>query len=403
MPFSHIDQPRILLIANTFPSNSETFIERKARALMASGFDVTVAAHHRGFSSEIPGAESVPFLQLPHPRDPRTWSETVKTFTARGSWHRIKPLLVECRDGHWLIPVAAGAYDLIHFEFSGIAVQARSVLPLLRPAKLSVSCRGSAERIAPFRDPSRAKALAQVFDEVDLIHCVSDDIAATIKLFGASDSKILVNRPAVHTAQWKDVGRVDGSRRGTTESPLRILSVGRLHWSKGFDDAIRAIDAVNRRGLKVEYKIAGEGPEREKLSYLRQFLDVNSSVDLLGWQDQAAVADLLGWADVFFLPSLSEGISNSALEAMAAGVPVLSTRAGGMSEAIDSSVSGTLVDVGDLEAMADALEELALPERRNEIAQEAIMKVRADFDISRQGTVFEGAYKQLLFGSPNHS
>jgi colanic acid/amylovoran biosynthesis glycosyltransferase len=235
-----------------------------------------------------------------------------------------------------------------------------------------------------------------VFAEVDLIHCVSDDMATIVQGFGAPPAKILVNRPAVDTARWAGAGRVDPSVRGTAAAPLRVLSVGRLHWKKGFDDAIRAVAAARALGVAVRYRIAGDGPELEKLRYLVDSLGVADEVELLGWQRQEQVADHIGWADAFLLPSLSEGISNSALEAMAAGVPVVSTRCGGMDEAITSVEAGTLVPVSDTAAMAEALSDLTDPDRRRALALGGAAAVRERFDLSRQSTVFDEAYRALL-------
>lgn len=390
-------RPRVVSIVNTFPSPSETFIERKARALISAGFDVTVAARERDRSSDGSVGPPVPRLQLPSINAPRTWTPSVAAlFKGNATPGRAAPLLRQFRAGHWLAPVAAGGYDIIHFEFSGIAANAADVLPLLRPARLAVSCRGAAEQIAPYRDPERARRLERVFAEVDLIHCVSDDMADTVKGFGAPDDKIVVNRPAVDTERWAGVGHVDTTVRGTPEAPLRVLSVARLHWKKAFDDAIRAVAAARDSGLHIEYRIAGEGPELEKLLYLRHSLDVEDEVELLGWQSQADVRKLLGWADVFLLPSLSEGISNSALEAMAAGVPVISTRCGGMAEALSSPDSGVLVSIGKPDEIAAALSTLTAPGRRQTLSNCASATARDHFDLSRQAAVFADAYRRLL-------
>lgn len=388
--------PRIVSVVNTFPSSSETFIERKARALIAAGFDVTVAAHQVGRSSEASDGAPVPRLQLPHPRRPRTWATTARTLADRQARTRARPLLDRFRQGHWLVPIAAGGYDVVHFEFSGIAAQVADLLPLLRPVKLAVSCRGAAEQITPLRDLARAEHLERVFAEVDLIHCVSRDMADTVKAFGAEEAKIVVNRPAVDTARWADVGRVDPADRGTAEAPLRVVSVGRLHWKKGFDDALRAMARTRDRGMAVHYRIAGDGPEREKLAYLRHSLGLEDAVELLGWRDQRQVEELLGWADVFLLPSLSEGISNSALEAMASGLPVVSTRCGGMEEALAAPDAGLLSDVGDPAGLAAALTTLADPGARAALAAGAIDAARTDFDLARQAAVFAEAYRDLL-------
>jgi colanic acid/amylovoran biosynthesis glycosyltransferase len=387
--------PRVLAVATRFPWRSETFIERKVRALRAAGIDITVAAPW--IYAQDPALEPVPTIQLPQPRDPRTWRDALRAVARDGDARQLAPeVLRHHREGLGLVPIVAGRFDIVHLEFSGIAVTLRHLLPHLRPAKLVVSCRGHAEQIAPLFEPERRDHLAEAFAQVDLVHCVSDDMAATVRELGAPEERILVNRPAVDTARWSGVGRVDPTPRGTAEAPLRVLSTGRLHWKKGFDDAIRAVAAARDAGLHVRYRIAGQGPEEEKLEFLRHTLGVTSEVELLGWCDQARVEAELREADAFWLPSLSEGISNSALEGLAAGVPTLSTTCGGMDEVITSGDEGLLVEVGDVAAMAAGLAELADPERRRTLAEGGAARARGAFDLARQAQVFADAYRDLV-------
>jgi len=388
-------RPRILAVATRFPWSSETFIERKVRALRHDGFDVTVAAPW--IYPQDPSVDPVPVLQLPQVRSARTWGPSARALLHdRPARNLVSGALRDRSRALWVVPIAAGHYDIIHFEFSGIALTVTDLLPALAPARLVVSCRGHAEQIAPQQEPGRAERMRAMFARMDLIHCVSDDMARTVVGLGADPDKILVNRPAVDTARWKGVGRVDPDERGTDEKPLRVLSVGRLHWKKGFDDAIRAVARARQAGVTIDYRIAGEGPELEKLQYLRHSLGLEDSITLLGWQSQDEVESQLAWADVFLLPSLSEGISNSALEALAAGLPTISTRCGGMEEVLEGTDGGILVDVGDVDAWATMLGSLTDPTRRQALATGGTTRVREAFDLSRQARVFGAAYRKLV-------
>jgi glycosyltransferase involved in cell wall biosynthesis len=147
----------------------------------------------------------------------------------------------------------------------------------------------------------------------------------------------------------------------------------------------------------VRYRIAGEGDQREKLLFLIDQLDLGDSVELLGTCTEAEVRSELSRADVMLLPSLSEGISNAVLEAMAAGRPVVTTDCGGMSEVVTDGVDGMVVGVGDIAAMADRLETLAMePEQRRSIAARAADTADRDLDVSRQVSVFLDAYRDLV-------
>jgi colanic acid/amylovoran biosynthesis glycosyltransferase len=293
-----------------------------------------------------------------------------------------------------LAPIRAIDSQIAHFEFSGIAASYLDELPKLhRNTKIAVSCRGAAEQIEPLKNPQRRIALERVFEIADLIHCVSDDMRITVEALGAPAAKILVNRPAIPVDQFASLR----SRELEHDGPFRLLSIGRLHWKKGFDDSIRAVAELLKRGIEVDYRIAGEGPEREKLMFMIHELGCESSVSLLGALGQAEIKELLGWSDALLLPSLSEGISNAVLEAMAAGLPVVSTRCGGMAEVVEDGVNGILVDVGDTSAMCDHLAEIASsPDTRALLGSAAAATADTHLDISHQLSRFIEAYRGLI-------
>jgi colanic acid/amylovoran biosynthesis glycosyltransferase len=392
-------RPRLLAVVNDFPAPSETFILRKLRGLQAAGYDVTVAADRFRPEARHEPVELAPLSPWSHPvaatSRPGAGGALTATRTLGSCILHGEARSLGLRRCALLAPLRAARPDIVHFEFSGIAVAMLDAIDHLRPARVVVSCRGAAEQIVPLRDPGRGPALRQLFAKVDLIHCVSDDIASTARSFGAPADRILVNRPAVPVADFAGLD----ARRAAHAGPLRVLSVGRLHWKKGLDDALRAVARAIDGGTAVEYRIAGEGPEREKLSYLRHHLGLDDHVELLGSTRHAEVVELLAWADVLLLPSLSEGISNAALEAMAAGLPVVVTDCGGMREVVADDVDGFVVAVGDVAAMAGRLGQLATdPVLRRRLGTAAARRAQLDFDISRQIATFDRAYRQILAG-----
>jgi colanic acid/amylovoran biosynthesis glycosyltransferase len=389
-------QPRVLAVVNDFPAPSQTFILRKLRGLASAGFDISVAA-----TRFRPGAADEGFGLVPMApwRDSASLLASIGPRGLIGTGRAVASALVQTGrslPSHrrvLLAPLAGARADIVHFEFSGIAVSLADLLPQLRPSRLVVSCRGAAEQIVPLTDPRRAGELSDLFAHVDLIHCVSDDMAATVEALGAPRARIMVNRPAVPVADFATLR----SAHRVEAAPLRVLSIGRLHWKKGFDDGLRAIALLAANGVDVDYRIAGEGAEREKLTFLRHQLGLADRVGLLGVQTQAEIATLVEWADVLLLPSLSEGISNAVLEAMAAGLPVVSTACGGMREVIDDGADGFIVDAGDFAAMAARLRELAAdPSPRARIGAAAAQRAATSFDLSRQVSRFAEAYAELL-------
>lgn len=383
-------------VVNSFPTPSETFIRRKLTGLRDAGLDVRVAAANFSEPSDETG---LPYLCL------KPWASTrvAGSPESRATWRAVAGELSpggrrrgSFRRAVTTSPILAIDSEIVHFEFSGIAATYLSRLPeLASRSAVAVSCRGAAEQIEPLHNPVRRAELAEVFDIASLVHCVSDDMRRTVEAYGALPDRILVNRPAVPVAQFSDLRRPVRDGGG----PLRVLSIGRLHWKKGFDDALRAMYQLRRRGVGVEYRIAGEGAERPKLSFMLDDLSLGDGVELLGRCDQNQIRELLVWSDVLLLPSLSEGISNAVLEAMAAGLPVVSTSCGGMGEVIEDRETGLLVDVGDASAMADRLAELSSDlDLRSRLSRSAAAYADAELDISHQVRRFVDAYSQIVTG-----
>ena len=143
-------------------------------------------------------------------------------------------------------------------------------------------------------------------------------------------------------------------RRPLDPARPTIGMVGRLGWKKGYEFALEAFAALRKLipGLQVE--IVGEGNLRDELLLQRHALDLEDCVQFLGRRND--VPALLPRWDVYLLSSVIEGMPNAHLEAMAAGLPVVSTRAGGCDEIIEDGVSGLLADTHDAAGLADALE-----------------------------------------------
>ena len=139
--------------------------------------------------------------------------------------------------------------------------------------------------------------------------------------------------------------------------PLVVGTVGRLQPVKDQALLLRAFAALTRGNPSIKSKvrlvIVGDGPLRNELSHLASELQIADQTWFAG--SSANVPDLLRVFDVFVLPSLAEGISNTVLEAMATGLPIVATRVGGNSELVQDAVNGTLVSSGDEPALADAL------------------------------------------------
>ncbi len=132
-----------------------------------------------------------------------------------------------------------------------------------------------------------------------------------------------------------------------------IVAVGRLARSKGHRVLLQAMAQVVRTSPEARLVVCGSGSEEPALRALAQALGIADKVSFTGFVSD--VRSVLAQADVFAMPSLSEGLGVSVLEAMAMARPVVATDAGGLSEAVVHSETGLVVPRGDVAALADAL------------------------------------------------
>ena len=164
-----------------------------------------------------------------------------------------------------------------------------------------------------------------------------------------------------------------------------LVTVGSLIWKKGYEPLLQSLRSLVDRGVQARLRIVGDGAERQRVLYTIRDLGLQSEVDLVGRLEDGRVREELQQADVFVLSSLSEGISNAALEAMACGLPVVSTQVGGMAEAIEDGVEGFLVPPWDPDALTKAMSRLDEEyELRGRMGTAARNRVLAQFSIHQQ-------------------
>jgi colanic acid/amylovoran biosynthesis glycosyltransferase len=143
--------------------------------------------------------------------------------------------------------------------------------------------------------------------------------------------------------------------------PLRVVCVARLVEKKGVIYLCQAVGLLSQRQIPVELEVIGDGPLQQELERFVAAKDLGQKIAIRGRRDKAYVQAALGRADVFALPSVTaadgdqEGIPVSLMEAMASGVPCLSTVHSGIPELIEDGRSGWLVPERDVAALADKL------------------------------------------------
>jgi sugar transferase (PEP-CTERM/EpsH1 system associated) len=177
-----------------------------------------------------------------------------------------------------------------------------------------------------------------------------------------------------------------------------IGTVGRLVEVKDQRTLIEAFDRlvkVESTPKKLRLVIVGDGPMYQTLCDKITELGLSEYVWMPG--DREDIPDLLRMMDLFVLPSLGEGISNTLLEAMATGLPLIATRVGGNPELIEEGINGYLVPVGDTEVLSCDLKKiLADPKALALYGENSLHKVRQFFDWDRTVEQYLAVYDQLL-------
>ena len=173
-----------------------------------------------------------------------------------------------------------------------------------------------------------------------------------------------------------------------------LLHVSNFRPVKRVLDVVRILERVVRE-VPAVLLMVGEGPERASAQALARRLGVHDRVKFLGRHDR--IEEIMLLADVFLLPSELESFGLSALEAMAAGVPVVGSDAGGLPEVVKHAETGFLLPVGDIEGMAArTIEILKDDEHRRSLGQAGRARAASLFNADRIVTQYENLYERVL-------
>lgn len=281
--------------------------------------------------------------------------------------------------------------DVIHAQWN-------SVLPWLeaylenKAYPIILSQRGYHTNVRPFVKVKNFTYLKNIYPKLSGLHSVSAAISNQGKKIGIPFTGIDM---VVHTGL--DFEKFPELKVYPKKESLHMISVGRAHWKKAYNDALKACAILKRKGIDFNYTIIGAGQE-EELLYLIQAFDIQDHVNLIGKLFSDEVYAQIQKASLFVLPSLEEGIANVAVEAMALGVPVISTNCGGMEELITHGKEGWIVPTRDPLALAKQIEAFTkLYEKEIEpIRQAARLKVKIYFNESQMVAGMEKLYQTVL-------
>lgn len=383
---------RVAVFTTQFPSVSQTFVLSQVTGLLDRGHEVTVFA--RAPDEITPEHADVARYGLA--ARTRHWPESagsILTALGRGGAARtglralLKSSPIDKVLPRALLPLAAvtaareAPFDavLCHFGHQGLLAQWLREVGAIR-GPLAVIFHGY--DISSYVERNGGGVYARLFERAELLLPISENWRRRLIELGAPESKLSVLRMGIDTRRFELAPRT----RGAGE-PVRALTVARLVEKKGIEYALRSLARARQRGVPVSYTVAGDGPLLGRLRALTRELGLEAHVEFAGWCDQEAIVRHLARAHVLLAPSVTaqtgdqEGVPVVLMEAMAGGLPVLSTRHSGIPELVPDEL---LVDERDVEGLADRLVALVENEARwSTLGAELRARVVADFDAER--------------------
>jgi colanic acid/amylovoran biosynthesis glycosyltransferase len=408
---------RIAFIVGRFPSISETFILNQITGLIDAGHEVDIFSFNLPKKDEkehqdvenyhllarthyilipqekgkrlVKAMQGLPGSVLTYPRD-MLRSLNVSRFGREALSLKLFLTMKAFVD--------KGHYDILNCHFGKLGLAGMRLKQMGIPGKLVVNFHGY--DVSQLVNDMGENVYECLFEEADLLMPVSKHWQRKLVELGADADKTFVHHMGIDTSRFEFK-----ARQKNNDEPTLLITVGRLVEKKGIDDAIRAIANVVKRhpDWNIRYLIVGEGPLREALEKLVRDLGMDHVVQFRGSARQDEVRNIIMDAHIFLLPSFTaydgdqEGIPVSLMEAMASGMPVLSTLHSGIPELVQDGQSGFLVPERNVDALAEKLDYLIThPESWPEMGYNGRSFVDNNFNIHKLNQQLVEIYHFLL-------
>jgi colanic acid/amylovoran biosynthesis glycosyltransferase len=402
---------RILILTNSFPSDSGTFVHNHVCGLAERGHDVTVLAKR---SKGTPYPEDTPVFRLIYYSSEK--KRRAPVFAGRSAlffflrhplrFFRIIHQILIHHD--WAVIQAFSAFrrldtdvfDVTHAEFGPLGNMALALKTCgIRTGPVCTSFRG-ADISSYVRRCPHAYALLAGRGEQFLPVCAA--FIPRLQELGFPEDRIKV----YHSAVDLDGFPLRSAERSRSSKRILLIAIGRFVAKKGFHLAVEVAERLRNDGIDVELELIGDGPEREAVLARAATLGIADRVVAPGWLGRREIYERLIHADVCLGTSITpdtgelEGIPNVLKEAMAVGVPIVAFDHSGVGELVQNGRTGFLVPEGDVEAMARAVKQLVSdPSPTENIVTAARKLIEDEYGSEAQAIAVEGIYQSIFFGT----
>jgi len=360
---------KIAFVVSEFPALSETFILNQITGLIDMGHEIEIFAQYKGGNKQIHKdvfkyalLDKANYFNIPENKFIRFVKALYKIIQhyPEISFKVLKPFNVFKANKDTginlvfnLIPFLNKHFDVIycHFGMNGyVGIKVKEMLKMR--AKVVTVFHGY--DLAVY---GSSLFYSELFSAGDLFLPISENWRNTLINLGCPREKIIVHHMGVNINHFNFIEK-------NPENIIRILSVGRLIEKKGHQYSIKALHKIIQQHQNIEYLIIGKGPLKNELESLVEKLKLKNYIKFLGAKTKEEILKFYEKSHVFLLPSVTasngdkEGIPVSLMEAMATGIPVISTYHSGIPELITDGVNGFLVPEKNVDLLASKLKYL---------------------------------------------
>jgi glycosyltransferase involved in cell wall biosynthesis len=380
------DGPTVL-VATTHPLTAHRLMRGQLADLRRRGWRPTLLSSPGPLLDAVGRREGVPVLGIPMRREIHPWADLSALVRVRSAVARLGPALINSGTPKAGLLVMAAAASLRHprriYTLRGLRLEtAEGARRTLLTAAERLSCR-LAHHVVCVSRSLRDRAVVLGVASPSKLHVLAD----------GSSNGVDVERFAPAGAQRRREAR---ARFGVPERGPVIGFLGRLTRDKGIADLVRAFDRVHVSYPDAILLLAGDFEAGDPVrADIRQRVHCEPHFVLTGFVEEAA--ELYAALDLLAFPSYREGFPNAPLEAAACGVPTVGYAATGTVDAVADGETGTLVPIGDAEALAAAiLDHLDHPDMRASRGAAARRRAVERFRRERLWEEWDNLYRRLL-------